>query len=828
MNEELKIIISAVTENAKKGIKEVNGSLSKLGKEGAKVGANMGKAMSKMGKATLVAAGAAIAGISAISAAFVNLAKNSADYRKEQAKLNTAFAAMGASSQTASKTFNDLFRFMGESDTAVEAAGHLAKLTTDEKELAEWTTALQGVYATFGDSIPIEGLTEAANETAKVGKVTGTLADALNWAGVSEDAFNVSLAQCSTEQERQAVIRNTLNGLYSDAAAIYEKNNADIIAANEAQARLDATTAQLGKTVQPLLTALLNLSSSLLVALAPAIQIVTNALVYLINIATKAVNAIAKFFGISSGTSASVESGFAGVATGATDISTGLGQATKQAEKLKRATAGFDELNVMGSGSSGSSGSSGGNGGGAGAGAALPSGGNILDTSGLDAGLDASGGKFGEFIEKIKSGLAQLKEIFAPTVEGFKTVFSAVGDSFNNALPNFISGFESIVGGFSSILSYLWEVFIPNVVNGFSENFAPIYAEWWPYLIEELGRTFAWLGDLFNSVATEILIPLMDSISMVWVDVCEMFSGAWDNHGGRLIGNLTTFFENVRELITDIYEGVIAPVWAEIVKAFDTLWNETLSPYYEYLVDTIFEIINCIFELYNGCIAPIVNWIATNIYPLIVKYIELLLKHINNVYKDIAGIVKGTVQIIKGIVQFITGVFTGDWEKAWEGVKNIFVGIWDTLVSYLKLPINYIISYINVAVEGIVFAANAAIRAINKLSFTIPDWVPVVGGEKFGFNIKELTAPKIPMLAKGGIVTSETLARIGEGGKKEAVLPLEQNTDWMDKLADKIASRNSSPSKIVLMLDGKELGWASINSINSITKQTGNLQLSLV
>jgi hypothetical protein len=103
-------------------------------------------------------------------------------------------------------------------------------MTTNEKELAEWTTICEGVYATFGDSLPIEGLTEAANETAKVGQITGSLADALNWAGVSEDEFNAKLEACNTEAEREALIRETLIGLYDEAAANYEENAAGILA----------------------------------------------------------------------------------------------------------------------------------------------------------------------------------------------------------------------------------------------------------------------------------------------------------------------------------------------------------------------------------------------------------------------------------------------------------------------------------------------------------------------------------------------------------------------------------------------------------------------
>ena len=114
------------------------------------------------------------------------------------------------------------------------------------------------------------------------------------------------------------------------------------------------------------------------------------------------------------------------------------------------------------------------------------------------------------------------------------------------------------------------------------------------------------------------------------------------------------------------------------------------------------------------------------------------------------------------------------------------------------------------------------IKALNRLSFDVPDWVPGIGGKKFGFNIGLLSAPQIPYLAKGGIIEQPTMAMLGEQGK-EAIVPLENNTEWIDKLADRLGQQ--TPSRIVLEVDGKELGWATIRNINSITKQTGGLPL---
>lgn len=188
------------------------------------------------------------------------------------AKLATTFTEAGGGAEQAKETYNELYRVLGDGGQATEAAAHLAKLTTEEKALSEWGTICTGVYATFGDSLPIESLTEAANETAKTGALTGGLADALNWAGVNEEAFTEKLAACNTEAEREALIRNTLSGLYTDAAVKYQENNAQVLAQREAQAKLIDTAAQLGATMAPVITAFMEFGSNALAVVIPYVQ----------------------------------------------------------------------------------------------------------------------------------------------------------------------------------------------------------------------------------------------------------------------------------------------------------------------------------------------------------------------------------------------------------------------------------------------------------------------------------------------------------------------------------------------------------------------------
>lgn len=171
-------------------------------------------------------------------------------------KLDAAFVVSGHSSEAAKRTYSDLNAVLGDSGQATEAAQHLAKLAKTEQELQTWTNICTGVYATFGESLPIEGLTEAANETAKTGELTGGLTDALNWAGIEEEKFQEKLDACSNEQERQKLIMDTLSGTYSKASEQYKETNKDVIEAQKAQERLADAFAEVGRVGEPILTAI--------------------------------------------------------------------------------------------------------------------------------------------------------------------------------------------------------------------------------------------------------------------------------------------------------------------------------------------------------------------------------------------------------------------------------------------------------------------------------------------------------------------------------------------------------------------------------------------
>lgn len=264
-------------KDTEKGADKAAKELDDLEDSAKKAGDASDGLSSKLGSLAKGGLAAVATGVTALIGAMVGSAEATREYRREMGKLDTAFTTNGHSSEAATKTYKELQGVLGETDQAVEAANHLAKLTDNEQDLEKWTNICTGVYATFGASLPIEGLTEAANETAKVGTLTGSLADALNWAGVNEEAFQAQLDACTTEQERQALITETLNGLYSEAADKYRETNAEIIRANQANEEWMSVMAEVGGAIEPVLTDVKLLGASLLSDLVPGVKAVSDA-----------------------------------------------------------------------------------------------------------------------------------------------------------------------------------------------------------------------------------------------------------------------------------------------------------------------------------------------------------------------------------------------------------------------------------------------------------------------------------------------------------------------------------------------------------------------
>lgn len=711
--------------------------------------------------------GLAAAAIGAVAAAIAGakIANDTKQYREEQSKLTTAFQAAGASAEQASQTYNNLFRFLGDSGKAVEAANHLAKLTTNTQALAEWTTIAQGVYATFGDSLPIEGLTEAANESIRVGKVTGTLADALNWAGVSEDAFNAQLERTTSLEEREVLLRSTLNGLYQNAAQIYEINNRRIIEQNEAQARLNATMAAIGQQTQVVVTSWINLKNVVLTALAPAIVYLSAVFSVLIDKIAAAIQWLGALFGISfkvgkiggivSGATGGVSGGISDAAGAAEDLTDNLDKATGAAQKLKRTTMGFDELNIVNDPNSS------GGGGGASAGAGGTGGGGIGDITGIETGK----GVFSQLGEQIEDVKAKVEAFFdkwktqiaiigaALATLGIATLLEHLGKALG--LGNkFLTAMKTIKNLATTAivitLQYtLVNEFLDKYINGagFKEYLKAalvtalgtgiLYSMWGPAgLVIGLGVTaVASIKSVIDNggitnvesavVALTGLASAIGAVAAAW----KVFNiGSMIAKIGSLKGAVTAVVAALSSgpilLIVGIIAGVVSVVvflkknWDEVSSAVKNFFQINIVPKLE-------AIKNALLEAIPPSVMEALKKIGAAIADVVKKIVEWFksvdwIKAIGKVFEVIGGIIVGVVggaiagalsslvTMLQGVVEFVSGIVEivssvidaivklcqGDLKGAWEACKNIADGIVRAFKGMYDATIGVVVEFV--------------------------------------------------------------------------------------------------------------------------------------
>ncbi len=508
------------------------------------------------------------AACAAVVAGFLAMAESSREYRVAMGKVATAFEDVGMSADMGKELYQDFYAVLGDQDKAVEAISNLALLTNDQKALSEWTTIATGVYAKFGDALPIESLTEAANETARTGELTGGLADAINWgakagetfgvtlkantkeneawnkavqeATTAEEFFALALQDCSTQAEREALIRETLNGLYGEAGEQYREVNGDIIASNEAQAKLTEAMAQLGAKAEPIMTAIKSGFAEIALAAASILENVDFAAI------TAAIeNAFAWFIdsalpAITSGITWVMENGdliigiitaigvgmaawkVASIVTSATAAIKSMTEALKAAATGQKALNGAMKANIIG---------------------LVVTAVMLLVEAFIYLWNNCEG--FRNFFIGMWEGI---KKAFSATVEWFKGAAASIGQFFSNAWAKIKSVWDgsTIKKYFGQIWNTIKGIFsaVKSVLSGnFSDAWASIkgiFSGWGSFfsgLWDKVKGIFAGVGEWFVSVGDNIVSGIWSGISNGYNWIKNKITG-W-------VGDVLGFFKNL-------------------------------------------------------------------------------------------------------------------------------------------------------------------------------------------------------------------------------------------------------------------------------------------
>ena len=251
---------------------QANQALSDTSQKAGDTSSQLSGAFTKIGGAAAVVGKAVVGAGIAMGTAWVAAIEGTREYRAQMGLLDGAFQASGHSSTEAKNTYSELNAVLGDTEQAVEAAQHIAKIADNEKEMNTLTEIGTGVFQTFGASLPLEGLMEGILHTSSLGEVQGSLADALEWSGITVEDFNDQLAKCSTEEERQDLIMKTLKDTYGAAATQYKETNKDVMEARKANERLTDAFSKLGAVGEPILTAIKNKVADMVGAAVPHLE----------------------------------------------------------------------------------------------------------------------------------------------------------------------------------------------------------------------------------------------------------------------------------------------------------------------------------------------------------------------------------------------------------------------------------------------------------------------------------------------------------------------------------------------------------------------------
>lgn len=440
------------------------------------------------------------------------------------------------------------------------------------------------------------------------------------------------------------------------------------------------------------------------------------------------------------------------------------------------------------------------------------------------------------FAQEIAPKLEKIGELFGYMGQALYSIWDALAglgiaiwEAFPEAVQEFIIGFGLTI---RDIALAIWDVIVA-------------IGEWivsvdWLYWI---GEVIEWLGGIVVAILGGVIGGAIDGVMSAIQGIVTFITGVVQIISGLIgglinlivalfTGDLQKAFDSVMlicmgilNLFVGLYDatiGVVVEFVKGIIAWFVEMWDELVG--HSIVPDMIEAIIMWFFKLPGeligmiaGFVEDIISWFinlavragecASDMWYKIKQPFGEVLTWFKRIFTQAWDSVKGVFRNVgswfkTNVVDPITRVFTNIGSKIGDAVKDTFSKAINTV---LKTAVNII--------NGFISAINVAIDVINAIP---------------GVSIDNLDKLDVPELATGGILTGDTIFRGGEGGKREAVLPLEQNTGWMDILADRIAARSSAPTKIVLQVGEKELGWASINSINGITKQTGGLQLQLV
>lgn len=744
-----------------------------------------GKAIEKAGDSAKEAGGkfeglksissAVAGGIAAIGAAavgvvggFLALAESTRESRNEMAKLDTAFQTAELSADSAKSTFTTLYGVMGDEGAAVEAAQQLAKISKDEKDLTANTRILTGVMAEYGNSIPLEGLAEGMAATASMGSVQGVLADALEWQGVNLDDFNAKLATMATEEERAAYIQETLTGLYGESADAYRENNAEVIAAQEAQAKLNSVLNELGAIAEPIMTTIKTLGASLLETILPFVELIGEGL-------SGALNGTA-------GSTDKLAEGIGGV------LNAAIGMISDMLPSV---------ISVIGS--------------------LIPT---ILQTISAQAPQVLS--TIGEFLPMLVTAILNMLPSLLQTILGLITqIITTIADMIPTIIASIMEILPQLINSLIAAIPQLLEAAItllmalvdaiPVIITALIEALPTIIQTLIDALITAIPMLLEAAIQLLNTLVEAIPVIIQSLVENLPTIIDTIINGIIEAIPLLLEGAITflmAIIDAIPVIVQSLVENmpeIITTIITALVDAFPKLL-ETAGELFGQLLTAAWDLIKKLPEVLGSIISTIVDFLVSPFKDMFGGMWEGLKNGAKNAWE-------GVKSIFSSVAKFFGDIFGNAWsavKKVFSAGGEIFAGIKDGIVNAFKTVVNAIIKGINKVVKVPFDAINGVLKKIKGID--------IMGLKPFDW-IKTFNVPQIPELEEGGVLKKGQVGLL-EGKGAEAVVPLEKNLGWIKKIATEISKMLSFD------VSGVKNGISAINrnAVNGTTNNTTSKQ----
>lgn len=482
-------------------------------------------------------------------------------------------------------------------------------------------------------------------------------------------------------------------------------------------------------------------------------------------------------------------------AKGIQNVGKAASGAGKAAKKAAGELAAFDQLNVL----SKQEDSGGGGGGAADTGVDF----GALDTEGAAAAenlankiksafASAIAAVGGYFKDNLLPNVQQAIDRVAPEFERLKGIMAGVWTDLTTLGQPFMEWFEGdfttflqtridtigiVVAGllevFNTVFGSIWNTVLFPFIQDFTTTLLPVITQAATQLQLTFQTVFTAIKDIFLTLWTGAVEPVMTQIMKIWTDVTGIISDLWEKYGESTFEKVREAVNNTKEMFLNAWETYLKPTWDTIMETIDWVWTKHLKPLVKQVGEFVAKFIDAALEIYNKFISPIVGYLQQILGPVFQKVWSLISSVVGTAVAAIADVISGLLKALGGLVDFITGVFTGDWKKAWNGVKDIFGGIIDGIKGIFKGAINLVIDIINDFTGGL-------------------NWIPEQLSKVPGFGwAKNFKIPKIPKFAEGGIVDRPTLGLMGEAGA-EAVIPLKNNREGIREIARQLAEERGA------------------------------------